>query len=105
MLAFALALFPLTGITGAGHFVTDRGIQSWCGWAQLATLIAQCIVLGFLRQSIVQHTDLIDVDDVMANSETQVLAGLALCLLVLGLGQYIGGIWRMWPPTEKSVRT
>lgn len=97
MLAFALALFPVTGVFGAGQFVHDGGFQSWFGWAQLVTLIAQGVVLYLLRQAIIAQTDLVDADDVLSNSSTQPLFAIALALLLLGLGQYLTGIWRTLP--------
>jgi hypothetical protein len=97
MLAFVLALFPATGVLGAGQFVFDKGVQSWLGWTQLVTLIGQMAVLFMLRQSIVQHSDMITAGDVMRDQDTQPLLILALLLLALGLGQYLYGIWRTLP--------
>lgn len=97
MLAFALALFPATGVLGAGQFVFDGGVQSWLGWTQLVTLIGQAVVLYMLRQSTVSHSELIDADDVMCTQDTQSLLIVALFLLALGFGQYLYGIWRTLP--------
>lgn len=97
MLAFALALFPVTGIFGAGQFVLDKGFQSWLGWSQLATLIGQVVVLYLLRQSILDHTDIVDANDVMCEPATQYLTIVALVLLLLGVGQYTYGVWRTFP--------
>jgi len=100
MLAFALSTFPLTGVLGAGQFVQDQGFQSWLGWTQLATLIAQVVVLYLLRQTIISHTDMIDAEDVLCESDTQALFALVLLLLAAGVGQYLYGIWRTLPPAS-----
>lgn len=97
MLDFALALFPATGVLGAGQFVHDQGFRSWFGWTQLATFIAQGTTLYLLRQAIIAQADLVDADDVLNDESTQVLLIIAILLLVLGLGQYLAGVWRTLP--------
>ena len=97
MLAFALALFPPTGILGAGQFVHDKGPRSWLGWTQLVTLLGQILVLYFLRQTILYHTELVSADDVLCEPDTQILLITSLVLLFLGIGLYMYGIWRTVP--------
>ena len=96
-MSFVLAVFPPTGILGAGQFVFDGGLRSWLGWTQLVTVIGQVVVLYLLRQTVVQQTDLITSDDAIKNQTTQPLFVIATVLLIAGLGQYLYGVWRTWP--------
>jgi len=100
MLAFALALFPPTAVFGTGQFVQDKGFRSWLGWTQLATLIAQVVVLALLRQSIVQHSEIITATDILREPEEQYLVFAAITLLLFGVGLYLAGIWRTVPTAQ-----
>lgn len=97
---FGLAVFPLTGVVGAGQFVRD-GTKSLLGWTQLVLFVSQIAVLFMLRQTIVTKTQLVTSDDVLHDPEIAALLTISLVLLFLGLGMYIYGIWKAWPFVNK----